>query len=80
MFTFFFWRSVDSSSIKRIAWHRLGGGTLAVQFQSGATYRYNNVPRWLYGSLMKAYEEGESLGSAFHYEVKRGGYEYALVS
>jgi hypothetical protein len=29
---------------------------------------------------MKAYEEGESLGSAFHYEVKRGGYEYVLVS
>ena len=80
MLSFMFWRKVESSAIKRMTWHPLGGGTMAVTFTKGTVYRYNGVPLAVYRGLVATSQDGESLGSAFHWEIKRGGYEYQQVA
>lgn len=77
---YFFRRSVDSTNLKWMAWHPLGGGTMAVEFRHGGTYTYSGVPLSTYRSLVKAHTNGESVGSAFHSEIKRAGYAYARLS
>lgn len=76
----FMWRKVESSSLKAMSWHPLGGGTMAVRFQSGSEYRYTGVPLAVYRGLVAVHKAGESLGSAFHHEIKVAGYDFARVS
>jgi hypothetical protein len=50
------------------------GTTLYIQFHSGNTYSYSNVPLTAYQQLADA----ESVGKAFH-RVIRGIYQHTLV-
>jgi len=77
---YFFRREVDSTNLKWMAWHPLGGGTMAVEFRHGGVYTYNGVPLSAYRTLVAAHTTGESVGSAFHHEVKRAGYAYERLS
>lgn len=76
----FFWRSLNSSNLKRMSWHPLGGGTMAVEFQHGGVYYYKGVSLSRYRVLVQAHTDGESVGSLFHHLIKQGGYEYQRVS
>lgn len=77
---FFFRREVESTNLRWMAWHSLGGGTLAVEFQSGTVYAYEGVPRSVYRRLVKAQRDGESVGSTFSREVRNAGYAYERLS
>ena len=77
---FFFRRQVESSNLKWVAWHPLGGGTLAVEFQSGGMYAYSGVPLKTYKGLVAAHKNNESVGSTFHNHIKLGGYAYERLS
>lgn len=54
---------VTSSNIKSLGWE---SDTLEVEFQSGAVWRYSNIPQSTYKALMEA----KSIGLLFHSDVK----------
>ena len=62
---------VESSNIAKVMHD---GTDLYLLFNSGVTYRYENVPEHLYHSLVSA----SSVGSFFHKYVK-GQYRYNKV-
>ena len=64
-------QSVESSNIANVMHD---GTDLYLLFNSGITYRYENVPEHLYLSLVSA----SSVGSFFHKYVK-GQYRYNKV-
>ena len=61
-------KEVNSSNIRKIGYEN---GDLYVEYKSGNTYIYKNIPQNLYESFMKA----ESKGKFMNAEVK-GKYEY----
>ena len=77
---FFFKRQVDSSLMQWMAWHPLGGGTLAVEFYKGSVYTYTGVPLEAYRELVAAHTGGESVGKTFQATIKNAGYSYAKLS
>ena len=63
---------VSSSNIAAIGYE---SSTLYVQFNTGKSYAYYNVPRNLYDGLMSAASHGEYLDKY----IKKGGYKYSLI-
>jgi hypothetical protein len=66
----FVMKSVTSSSIARIGYAR-NTKELYIQFQSGKTYQYQNIPRSIVCKLKKA----DSIGSFFARNI-RNKYTY----
>ena len=52
---------------------------LFVTFNSGATYKYSDVPFSHYKTLAKVNKSDESLGSIFNDTIKGSGYAYTRV-
>lgn len=50
---------LQSSNLDRVGW---SDRVLYIRFRSGASYRYEDVPYWIYDALVKA----ESHGQFFH--------------
>ena len=67
------WTEVESSTVSRIAYE---DDALFVEFRSGVSYRYDDVPPEVYDELFEA----DSIGRAFHRLVKLGGYEYERLA
>lgn len=65
---------VQSDAVRRISWDG-ETRTLFVQFVSGETYAYLDVPARAYGEFLAA----ESLGRHFQSEI-RGRYPYRRVT
>lgn len=63
---------VTSSAIKSLGHEQ---DVLEVEMASGQVYRYTNVPRELFEKLLNA----ESIGSAFHHQVKKAGFAFEKV-
>lgn len=78
------WIEADSSHIKRYGWapnfelaRRLGethDGTLVIEFKSGATYQYFEVPREVFEEMQGAESQGVFLARQI-----KGRYEYGKV-
>jgi len=66
---------VKSSQIEAIGYDA-GSKTLAVRFKGGSVYHYDDVPAEVHAALAKA----ESVGSHFHANVKKAGFQYRKVS
>ena len=64
---------VDSSNINAVGYDE-DKEALLVEFNSGDTYQYENVPEQAYRDLMDA----ESMGSHFHTFI-RSVYEYSKI-
>ena len=65
------YQTVKSSQIDRIGYDH-ETSQLGVVFKSGGEYIYNDVPVDVYRQLI----DSDSLGSAFHLLIKKGGYEF----
>jgi len=66
------YQTVKSSQIDRIGYDH-ETSQLGVVFKGGGEYIYNDVPVEIYRQLI----DSDSLGSAFHQLVKKGGYEFS---
>lgn len=64
-------KSVESSNISSVGHD---GETLFIRFNSGITYRYENVPNIVYELMIEA----ESVGKFFHHHIK-GKFPYSKV-
>lgn len=62
---------VESSAIKAVGYDPKSK-LLAVQFTSGDTYHYENVPEHVHEGLMSA----RSVGGHFHQHIRRGPYPF----
>lgn len=67
------WIEADSSNIKRYGWDP-ASATLGIEFNSGATYHYYNVPREVFADMEAADSQGVFLA-----RVIKGSYEYGQV-
>jgi len=72
----FAWIGVQSSMLKRLAYHG-ESLTLYAEFPSGAVYAYYDVlPEDVAEVLAADPEQGESVGKAFNRHIKQKGYPY----
>lgn len=55
----------------------VAAGTMEVEFNGGALYRYYEVPQSVFGELTQT---TQSLGSRFHALIKLGGYRYERLT
>lgn len=65
---------VESSNIAAIGYDE-ESDTLYIEFNSGKTYTYQDVPIELFNGL----EMAESVGGYFHANIRNAGFEYAEV-
>ena len=65
---------MESSTIAS-AGYILRGGILEIEFQSGAVYRYNSVPKKIFAALAKARSKGRFFGSEI-----RGKYSFEKIN
>ena len=67
------WIEADSSNIKRYGWSPVGR-VLVVEFNSGTTYNYYDVPESVFMDMQGAVSVGKFLARAI-----KGVYEYGQV-
>jgi hypothetical protein len=65
---------VTSSTIDSVAYSS-GARTLGVKFVNGTEYHYFEVPESVFDGLLSA----SSVGSYFHSNVRKAGYNYTKV-
>jgi hypothetical protein len=69
---------VKSSNIKAVGYSP-DSKTLTVQFHSGAVHAYEGVDPVHHENMLKCADNGESVGSYFHRQIRMGGYKASKV-
>lgn len=62
-------KAVHSAALKRIS-HSSDDNTLLVEYSSGESWYYDNVPKAVYGELLECEKNGTSVGKVFINLVK----------